>query len=232
MSDKKNEIKIKFSKFLLIFILFFIIICACGYYIFSLYNQICLKDDEIHVLKLENSNLENQISKQNFQIDELNTQISVYEKKINKLQVDSDLLDDVLNNIESDINGFTSGNYSYDYDVIMEEGEPSEWTLALSMGFTFRNDGTVYGILPGHESGSLFGTYEIYDKEIKCIFNEYENESSSTYGLKLEQSGELILNRVSDKELSISKWTKKPILDGSDLSYGDNKIFTINLIQK
>jgi len=118
-----------------------------------------------------------------------------------------------------------NGIYMHNYTEILEEGTEYEWKLELGMGFSFENNGEVYGFLPGHENGMLVGTYEIFDKKIKCKFTEYENECSAIYDLRLDNDGEVVLNILNENELSISSWNKKPILEKNDLSYGEGIIF-------
>lgn len=169
-------------------------------------------NEQLNKVQLTNENLENKII-------ELEDSISNLEKKL----IDNDIKEDVEDEVYTEV---TSVYYKYDYVEIVGEGTDEEWELELVMGFMLNSDGTVWGFLPGHETGNLVGTYTNNDNEIKCDFTEYESESGGVSGIKLDKKGSVILKKINETEISVEKWIQKPELEGNDLSYGEDVIFS------
>ena len=67
---------------------------------------------------------------------------------------------------------------------------------------------------------------QLTDNEIKCDFTEYESESGGVSGIKLDKKGSVILKKINETEISVEKWIQKPELEGNDLSYGEDVIFS------
>lgn len=112
---------------------------------------------------------------------------------------------------------FEIGSYFY-------ELQADEETIYF-VGYTFNEDGTVVGMLGG-ESGVLEGKYSILNnKTIKCTFTTYSNDSVAILNQKLDIEGEIILNMINPYTLECKEWTKKPMLDGEDFSFGENQTF-------
>lgn len=112
---------------------------------------------------------------------------------------------------------FKIGSYFYELPVDEE--------MIYFVGYTFNEDGTVIGMIGG-ESGILEGKYSLLsDKTIKCTFTTYSNDSVAIFNKKLDIEGEIILNMIDTYTLECKEWTKKPILDGEDFSFGENQTF-------
>lgn len=112
---------------------------------------------------------------------------------------------------------FEVGSYFYELQVDEE--------IIYFVGYTFKEDGTVIGMIGG-ESGVLEGKYSILNnKTIKCTFTTYSNDSVAILNQKLDTEGEVILNRLDTYILECKEWTVKPILNGEDFSFGENQTF-------
>lgn len=176
-----------------------------------------------------NTSYEKQIEPYQRKIDEYKNEIGTYKNEIQILQQENEGLKNNLREFEKEVvskENFILGTYAFNYNVVLEAGEDSEWELPLSVAFTFNEDNSVYGLLPGHESGLLVGTYEIFKDSVKCIFTEYENECSGTHGKKLDSQEIVLLKRVNDRQLSFLSQNDKPMSEDFDIDNGEYKIFT------
>lgn len=122
-----------------------------------------------------------------------------------------------MDNDENEDYTFEIGSYFYELPVDEE--------MIYLVGYTFNEDGTVIGMIGG-ESGVLEGKYSILsNKKIKCTFSTYSNDSVAIFNKKLDIEGEIILNMIDTYTLECKEWTKKPILDEEDFSFGENQTF-------
>lgn len=241
--NEKNTLKLSFSRLVLFIFAILLILITLVFTVINLREDILAKDSQITSLKESVRSLEKQIPKEsssndNFEkkIGTYENQISNYKNEINTYKNELEILREEnyglkrnLTEFEKETEGkenFILGRYSYFYDVIIEEGQDSQWELNLSVSFVFKEDNTVLANLAGHESGSLVGTYEVFKDSIKCTFTEYENESSGTYGSKLDQEEIVVLRRVNDKQLSFLTHNDKAMSEEFDIENGEIRFFT------
>lgn len=247
--DEKNTLKLNLSRFMLFIFALLLILITLIFVVINLKGNIQAKDSQIASLKESVRTLKKQVplasssNDNSTEIDNYEKKLGTYENQINNYKNEINTYKNELETLREDYYGlkmnltefeketegkenFILGRYSYYYDVIIEEGQDSQWELNLSVSFAFKEDNTVWANLAGHESGSLVGTYEVFKDSIKCTFTEYENESSGTYGAKLDQEEIVVLRRVNDKQLSFLTHNDKTMSEDFDIENGEIRFFT------
>lgn len=226
-SNEKKCLKIKLSQ-LILFLLFFCAIIGGICYFFvnndtENNTRVTKLEKEISTLCLE---YETKLADLKKQIKDHETKIANYETEIAELKEKNNELEEYKKENPVNINGFYTGYYSHECDIIIDNGESTEWSLPVGNGFEFKEDGSVLAFLPGHESGYFKGTYEISNNEIKCVFTVYENESSATYDSPVDEKSELTLKQINERQIQIKTWTNKPDFEDLNELLSENTVFT------
>ena len=229
--NEKNGFRIKLSTFLIISIIYFLIIVVLVSFMIVIYkdNLFCVEQIEnmLNDPKHWDYKLEADLEKTQEELKTTQEELKSTQEKLREAENEIWGLQRNSENFteKKDESGFLLGYYSYDYDVIINENNGDSWKMKLGLSIKFEENNKVYASLAGHESGSFCGTYELFDDSIKCVFTEYANECSGTFGQKIDKE-ELILRRANDRQLTFFTHNGKTESEEFDIDSGDRITYT------